>query len=146
MSALGELAALEDHGAFIERHVAPTEDEIAAMLRAVGAESLEDLAARTLPAAIAGADLSALPAPSTEAEATAELRELRERNDALEDRAARLRDPREIEQLAREQYGLVRPGEEPYVVLPAPPPPEEKDDDEGRNVLERVWDAVTGIL
>ncbi len=40
----------------------------------------------------------------------------------------------------------MRPGEEPYVVLPAPPPPEEKDDDEGRNVLERVWDAVTGIL
>ena len=64
------------------------------------------------------------------AAATAELRELRERNDALEERAARLRDPREIEQLAREQYGLVRPGEEPYVVLPAPPPPEEKDDDE----------------
>ncbi|GAA0607347.1 aminomethyl-transferring glycine dehydrogenase [Craurococcus roseus] len=50
------------------------------MLRVVGAESLEDLAARTLPAAIAGADLSALPAPSTEAEAMAELRELSERN------------------------------------------------------------------
>ena len=80
MSALRELAALEDHGAFIERHVAPTEDEIAGMLRVVGAASLEDLAARTLPAAIAGADLSALPAPATEAEATAELRALSERN------------------------------------------------------------------
>ena len=55
MSALRELAALEDHGAFIKRHVAPTEDEIAAMLRVVGAASLEELAARTLPAAIAGA-------------------------------------------------------------------------------------------
>ncbi len=79
-AALDRLAALEDHGAFIERHVAPTEDEIAAMLRAVGAASLEELAERTLPAAIAGADLSALPAPSTEAEALAELRALGGRN------------------------------------------------------------------
>ena len=78
--------------------------------------------------------------------ATAELNQLRERNRALEERAKRLRHPREIEQLAREQYGLVRPGEEPYVVLPAPPPPERKDDGDHRNVLERAWDAVTGIL
>jgi cell division protein FtsB len=78
--------------------------------------------------------------------ATAELRELRERNERLEERARRLRDPREIEQLAREQYGLVRPGEEPYVVLPAPPPPREEDEMDDRNVLERAWDAVTGIL
>ena len=74
--------------------------------------------------------------------ASAELRELRERNDRLEERAERLRDPREIEQLAREQYGLVRPGEEPYVVLPAPPPPEEEDEGDDRNLLERVWDSV----
>jgi cell division protein FtsB len=78
--------------------------------------------------------------------ATAELRELRERNAALEERARRLRDPREIEQLAREQYGLVRPGEEPYVVLPAPPPPRAEDEEEDRNVLEQVWDLVTGVL
>jgi cell division protein FtsB len=78
--------------------------------------------------------------------ATAELQELRERNEALEERARRLRDPREIEQLAREQYGLVRPGEEPYVVLPAPPPPAPEDDDEDRNLVERVWDSVTGSL
>ena len=78
--------------------------------------------------------------------ATAELRQLRERNERLEERARRLRDPREIEQLAREQYGLVRPGEEPYVVLPAPPPPREEDESEDRNVLERAWDVVTGIL
>src|SRR3712207_7676332 len=38
------------------------------------------MAARTLPVAIAGADLSVLPAPSTEAEAIAELRGLSERN------------------------------------------------------------------
>jgi cell division protein FtsB len=73
--------------------------------------------------------------------ATAELRDLRERNEALEERARRLRDPREIEQLAREQYGLVRPGEEPYVVLPAPPPPKAEDDEEERNLLERALDV-----
>ena len=78
--------------------------------------------------------------------ATAELKELRGRNAQLEERARRLHDPREIEQLAREQYGLVRPGEEPYVVLPAPPPPEHEDDEGHRNVLERTWDAVTGLL
>jgi cell division protein FtsB len=78
--------------------------------------------------------------------ATAELRELRERNGRLEERAQRLRDPREIEQLAREQYGLVRPGEEPYVVLPAPPPPKDEDEADDPNVLEQVWDAVTGVL
>jgi len=78
--------------------------------------------------------------------AVAELRELRSRNEELADRARRLRDPREIEQLAREQYGLVRPGEEPYVVLPAPPPPRRDDDGDHRNVLERVWDGVTGLL
>ncbi len=78
--------------------------------------------------------------------ATTELRDLRERNERLEERAQRLRDPREIEQLAREQYGLVRPGEEPYVVLPAPPPPRDEEEGDDRNVLERAWDAVTGVL
>jgi cell division protein FtsB len=78
--------------------------------------------------------------------ATAELKELRERNAQLEERARRLHDPREIEQLAREQYGLVRPGEEPYVVLPAPPPPAAQDEGDDQNLPERVWDALTGIL
>ena len=41
----------------------------------------------------------------------------------LAERAAALRTDAEIERLAREQYGLVRPGEEAYAVLPAPVPP-----------------------
>jgi cell division protein FtsB len=48
----------------------------------------------------------------------AELGELRDLNRSLEDRIARLQDPDFIEQLAREHSGLVRPGENPYVVLP----------------------------
>ena len=77
---LDQLAALEDHGEFIRRHVAPTPAEITAMLAAVGAESLEELTARTVPAAIRESDLSALPPPVNEAAAIAELRALSEAN------------------------------------------------------------------
>jgi cell division protein FtsB len=54
----------------------------------------------------------------------------REQNAALEERIDRLETPEEIERLAREQYNLVYPGEEPYVLLPAPLPPLE---------LPNVW-------
>ena len=77
---LDALTALEDHGEFIRRHVAPSEAEIAAMLREVGAPSLEALVARTVPAAIRESELAALPAPVNEAEAIAELRALSEQN------------------------------------------------------------------
>ncbi|MGH9178882.1 MAG: FtsB family cell division protein [Acidimicrobiales bacterium] len=42
-------------------------------------------------------------------------------NASLEARVTRLNTDAEIERLAREQYNLVRPGEEAYAVLPAPP-------------------------
>ncbi|MBL6079010.1 aminomethyl-transferring glycine dehydrogenase [Belnapia sp. T18] len=80
MSALAELAALEEGTEFARRHIGPGPDDITEMLRLVGAASLEEMAARTVPAAIAGADLSALPPPATEAEVIAELRALSERN------------------------------------------------------------------
>ena len=73
-SALDELRALEDHGAFAARHIGPSEAEVAAMLEALGLPDLEALAERTVPAAIRGQDFSALPAPVNEAEAIAELR------------------------------------------------------------------------
>ena len=38
--------------------------------------------------------------------------------DALRDRAAELRDPEQIELLAREQQGFIRPGEVPYAIVP----------------------------
>ncbi|WP_137178851.1 aminomethyl-transferring glycine dehydrogenase [Roseomonas sp. AR75] len=82
MSALFELAALEDHGAFIRRHVAPSEAEIAAMLQAIGVASLDDLAAQTVPGDIRAGFAAALPEPATEAEAIAELRALAARNRA----------------------------------------------------------------
>jgi cell division protein FtsB len=48
----------------------------------------------------------------------AELGDVRDLNRSLEDRIARLQDPDYIEQLARDQTGLIRPGEKAYVVLP----------------------------
>lgn len=42
-------------------------------------------------------------------------------NDALEAQARKLENDAEIERLAREQYNLVRPGEEAYAILPSAP-------------------------
>ena len=73
---------------------------------------------------------------------------LQKENAALEQRAAELHDDAEIERLAREQYNLVRPGEEAYAVLPPPAPPttvapaDEGDGDDDRNLLERAWHAI----
>ena len=83
MSALAELAALEESTEFARRHIGPGPEDVTEMLRVVGAVSLEEMAGRTVPAAIAGADLSALPPPATEAEVIAELRALSERNQRL---------------------------------------------------------------
>jgi cell division protein FtsB len=41
-------------------------------------------------------------------------------NRSLRAQAARLQTPAEIERLARQRYGLVRPGQEEYAILPAP--------------------------
>lgn len=69
---------------------------------------------------------------------TSELQAIEETNDRLERRIERLDDPDFLEQKAREQIGLVRPGETAYLVVPpgraetgrakkerkkAPPPP-----------------------
>ena len=82
MSALDTLAALEAGDAFAPRHIGPSESEIAEMLRVVGASSLDDLAAKTVPAAILGMDLAGLPEPATELELLAELRAMALRNRA----------------------------------------------------------------
>ena len=81
---------------------------------------------------------------------------LGEQNAELEARARELRDDTEIERLARERYNLVRPGEEAYAVLPPPSSgtttttePSRRaqgEEDEDRNLLEKAWDAVTGLL
>jgi len=61
-----ELAALEQQDAFVHRHIGPSEAQIAGMLALVGAGSLDELTAQTVPAPILNAGPLALPEPQTE--------------------------------------------------------------------------------
>ncbi len=81
MDALAELAELEAADGFVARHIAPSEAEIAAMLREIGTASLEDLAAKTVPGTIRTNQALDLPPPIDEAGALAELRALAAQND-----------------------------------------------------------------
>ena len=78
--ALQELAALEAADSFVARHIAPTEAEIAAMLKAVGVASLAEMAARTVPATIRIQQAMDLPPALDEAGTIAELRGIAARN------------------------------------------------------------------
>ncbi|HEY7579406.1 MAG TPA: glycine dehydrogenase (aminomethyl-transferring), partial [Acetobacteraceae bacterium] len=80
MDALAELAALEAADSFVSRHIGPSESDIAAMLHAVGAATLDELAAKTVPPAIRTSQPLALPPPIDEAAVMAELRALAARN------------------------------------------------------------------
>jgi len=57
------------------------------------------------------------------ASASRQLQQLQSSNAALKAEAKRLGTDAEIEQQARQNYDLVKPGEEVYRVLPAPVPP-----------------------
>jgi cell division protein FtsB/cell division protein DivIC len=56
-------------------------------------------------------------------ELAARVRTLTTENGKLVDDVTRLQADDTVEQLARERYQLVRPGEEAYAILPEPPPP-----------------------
>lgn len=67
----------------------------------------------------------------------------------LERRAADLEDPVYIEQLAREQLGLVRPGEIPYLVVTRDPEQGEVAPAELNPPVpwhRRVWKTLTSLL
>jgi glycine dehydrogenase len=68
------LTELEAHDAFIPRHIGPNDDEIADMLAAVGAPSLDALVDAIVPASIKLKEPLALPAAITEEEALAKIR------------------------------------------------------------------------
>ena len=80
MDALAELAELEASDSFVSRHIAPSEAEIGAMLAAVGAATLDDLAAKTVPGSIRSQQAMNLPPAIDEAATIAELRDLAARN------------------------------------------------------------------
>ena len=74
-------------------------------------------------------------------------------NDKLAAKVERLHTDAEIERLAREQYNLVRPGEEAYAILPGPadPTPDRGDVAPPPVVLEEVpdptwWDRTADAL
>jgi cell division protein FtsB len=74
---------------------------------------------------------------------------LAEQNQQLAARVQKLNTDAEIERIAREQYNLVRPGEEAYAILPAPqpvPPPDPpaKPKSHHKGVFATVWGWFTG--
>jgi cell division protein FtsB len=87
------------------------------------------------------------------ADAQARLDELVEENTILADNADALLTDEELERVAREQYGFVRPGEIGYVVItpdvgptstPGEPPSAAPTIEDERGFLQRIWDFVTG--
>ncbi len=76
----------------------------------------------------------------------AQLDALISENERLEEEVVLLQTPAEIERLAREDLGLVRPGETGYTieeVTPDPAAPLVVEQD-GRSFFERIWDFLTG--
>jgi glycine dehydrogenase len=80
MDALAELAALEAADAFVSRHIGPSEIDIAAMLHTLGAATLDDLAAKTVPQTIRTNHPLELPPAIDEAAVMAELHALAAQN------------------------------------------------------------------
>ena len=80
LDVLAELAELEEHNSFVRRHIGPSETELAAMLHAIGAATLDDVAGKTIPAAIRSNEAMNLPPAIDEAATIAELRALAAQN------------------------------------------------------------------
>jgi cell division protein FtsL len=73
--------------------------------------------------------------------------ELRTENNRLDEQVDRLSDPAELEVLARERLGLVRPGERAYFVDPVEPRPTSAPVQAHRSSSwERAWEWLTSLL
>ncbi|MFT3665373.1 aminomethyl-transferring glycine dehydrogenase [Piscinibacter sp.] len=83
MSAHAPLRELENPAEFITRHIGLGEDDERHMLSAIGAASRDALIAALVPAAIRRERAMALPEPTTEAAALAELKAIASRNKLL---------------------------------------------------------------
>ena len=88
------------------------------------------------------------------AAATHQLQVLDSENAKLAARVKALKSDDEIERLAREQYNLVKPGEEAYALLPGPSAatsPKATTDDkpskhDERSLPGKVWHFLTGWI
>jgi cell division protein FtsB len=82
--------------------------------------------------------------------ARAQLAQLEAENAHLQADISALGTDAEIERLAREKLGYVRPGETAYVVLDPPGTPEETEEPapappvEEKTWVDRVWEFITG--
>jgi len=74
------LRQLEQHDAFLERHIGPNDAEIAHMLRTIGHASLDAMTDAIVPASIKSSAPLALPAAITEIEAIAKIRAIADKN------------------------------------------------------------------
>jgi len=80
----------------------------------------------------------------------AKLAALSEENAQLEERTRELRDLDQIELLAREQLGMIEPGEVPYAIVPPAierpriTPPREPPPPPARPWYDRLWHALFG--
>jgi cell division protein FtsB len=71
----------------------------------------------------------------------------RAENEQLSGEVARLSDPSEVELLARERLGLVRPGEEAYYLESAePPPPRAAPAEPPKSFWSRTWSWLRGLV
>ncbi|HEX2390611.1 MAG TPA: glycine dehydrogenase, partial [Casimicrobiaceae bacterium] len=83
LATLPALAALENHDAFIARHIGPRDDAQQAMLRELGFASRDALIDAIVPPAIRLVEPPALPSPRGEAEALDDLRRFAAKNRVL---------------------------------------------------------------
>jgi cell division protein FtsB len=72
---------------------------------------------------------------------------LAQANAQLARQAKELQTDAEVERMARQQYGMVKPGETPYAILPpkqapGPPAPTPKPKKHHRGLPSRVWHNV----
>src|SRR3546814_1769418 len=74
------LAALEKRDDFVRRHIGPGEPQTAAMLEALGLESLDELVEKAVPASIRSATPMALPPVRNERDTLTYLRRMADRN------------------------------------------------------------------
>jgi cell division protein FtsB len=71
---------------------------------------------------------------------------LRTENGRLSKDVDRLSDPKELEVLARERLGLVRPGERAYFVEPVKPKQAPAEKAAHASLLDRAWTWLSSIL
>src|SRR5688500_14480446 len=79
-SAPVAVAPIPSLDTFVPRHIGPSDAEVAEMLAALGVASLDELIDKTVPPSIRRKAPLQLHAPSGEAEALAELREIASKN------------------------------------------------------------------